>query len=268
VELPPPPWVIAHRGASGDRLENTVESCRLAVELGAPMIEVDVQLARDGTLVVIHDWDLRRLGGSRRVVERLTAAEIVAAELALPARSFAAVAVGVEPPPPLRGVAPTLQQLFAVLPSAFPLNLELKRRRANRARFAAALAAEVGSRPNLVVSSFDHELLARVAEAAPGLALAPLDDEDPRRLEAAGDRLGAWALHAHRRLASPELVHAAAAAKRHLLVYTVNSPDVARELFAMGVAGVFSDWPAEVLASLGTADGGIGGSPPSRAGRS
>ena len=64
VELPPPPLVVAHRGASGERLENTVEACLLAVEAGAPMLEIDVQLAADDELVVFHDQDLARLGGA------------------------------------------------------------------------------------------------------------------------------------------------------------------------------------------------------------
>ena len=250
LDLPPPPWVVAHRGASGELLENTIASCRRAVELGMPLLEVDVQLARDGELVVIHDWDLRRLGGRRRVVERMTAGEIVAVELALAGRTFTPPAPAGPPLPPLRGAAPTLPQLLAELPPAFPVNLELKRRHADRRRFAAALAGCLGERPNLLVSSFDHELLAAVAEAMPGVPLAPLEADDAALLLAAGERLGAWALHAHRRLATRELAAAAAAGGRHLLVYTVDDAAVARELFAYGVAGVFSDWPEQLVAAL------------------
>ena len=247
VELPPPPWVVAHRGASGERLENTLESAALAVQLGAPMVEVDVQLAGDDEPVVVHDWDLERLGAGRRVVERLPAAEIVRQELRLAARSFAAAPTAghvAATSPPLRGVTPRLAALLAALPPAYPLNLELKRRHADRGRFAAAVAAAVGDRPNVLVSSFDHELLAVVAAVAPSLALAPLEGHDPAALVAAGERLGAWSLHCHRRLASRELAAAARAAGRHLLVYTVDEPAAARELFALGVAGVFSDWRA------------------------
>ena len=252
-ELPPPPWVIAHRGASGERLENTVESCALAVAAGAPMIEVDVQLSADGEPVVIHDWDLRRLGAGRRSVERLTAAELAAVPLALPGRSFGVAPAEAATGPPLRGFAPTLAGLLGALPADFPLNLELKRRRADREGSAAALAVVTGARRNVLFSSFDHELLVAVARALPAASVAPLEADDASALVAAGARLGAWSLHCHRRLASASLIAAARDAGRHLLVYTVNDPDVARALFTSGVAGVFSDWPAQLLAAL---DGG------------
>ena len=227
--------MIAHRGASGELLENTLEACLRAVALGAPMLEVDVQLAADGELMVVHDWDLRRLAADRRLVERLTAAELGAVALALGER---------------RGTAPTLGALLAALPAGYPVNLELKRRRAAVGPFVAALAARAGGRGQLLVSSFDHALLAEVAAVLPGLPLSPLESEDPRRLLAAGERLGAWGLHCHRRLATAELAAAAAAAGRPLLVYTVNAPREARRLLALGASGVFSDWPGRLLAAL------------------
>jgi glycerophosphoryl diester phosphodiesterase len=136
------------------------------------------------------------------------------------------------------------------LPPGYPLNLELKRRRADGARFAASLAAAIAGRPNVVVSSFDHELLAVVRAALPDAALAPLARDDAATLLAAGDRLAAWSLHCHRRLADGALSAAARAAGRHLLVYTVNDAADALALFDLGVAGVFSDWPAQLLAAL------------------
>ncbi|MGH2995991.1 MAG: glycerophosphodiester phosphodiesterase [Gaiellaceae bacterium] len=47
--------VIAHRGASWDAPENTLEAFELAVEQGADYVEFDVRAAPDGTLVVAHD---------------------------------------------------------------------------------------------------------------------------------------------------------------------------------------------------------------------
>src|SRR4030095_14142420 len=105
--LPPPPWVMPPRGASAALLENTVDACRLAVEVGAPMLEVDVQLAADDEVVVFHDRDLVRLGGGdRRVVEKLESRALGDVDLAL------ARADGGEP---LRGRAPTLAELLAAL---------------------------------------------------------------------------------------------------------------------------------------------------------
>ena len=48
-------YVWAHRGASGYAPENTLVSFEKAVEQHADGIELDVQLTKDGQLVVIHD---------------------------------------------------------------------------------------------------------------------------------------------------------------------------------------------------------------------
>jgi len=74
------PQVIAHRGAhrgqSGHLPENTLAAFREAVALGADRLEFDVQMTRDGTLVVIHDETVdRTTNGSGRVAD-LTLAEI------------------------------------------------------------------------------------------------------------------------------------------------------------------------------------------------
>ena len=47
--------VWAHRGASGYAPENTLDAFQKAVEMGADGIELDVQMTKDGELVVIHD---------------------------------------------------------------------------------------------------------------------------------------------------------------------------------------------------------------------
>ena len=53
--------VIAHRGASAEERENTLPAFERAIELGADFVELDVQAAADGALVVFHDLDLDRL---------------------------------------------------------------------------------------------------------------------------------------------------------------------------------------------------------------
>ncbi len=50
-----PPIVIAHRGASGDRPEHTLEAYALAIEQGADVIEPDLVVTSDGVLVARHD---------------------------------------------------------------------------------------------------------------------------------------------------------------------------------------------------------------------
>ncbi|MFO1427938.1 MAG: glycerophosphodiester phosphodiesterase, partial [Steroidobacteraceae bacterium] len=54
----PLPIVIAHRGASGYRPEHTLESYRLAIEMGADFIEPDLVATRDGALVARHEPEI------------------------------------------------------------------------------------------------------------------------------------------------------------------------------------------------------------------
>jgi glycerophosphoryl diester phosphodiesterase len=65
--------VIAHRGASGYAPEHTFAAYDQALELGADYLEQDLQLTRDGVLVVLHDETLDRTTGGQcrgRVIER------------------------------------------------------------------------------------------------------------------------------------------------------------------------------------------------------
>ena len=48
-------WKIAHRGASGHLLENSLESFNLAIEMGADIIEMDIRQCKTGELVVYHN---------------------------------------------------------------------------------------------------------------------------------------------------------------------------------------------------------------------
>lgn len=70
------PLVIAHRGANLLAPENTLAAFRLAAQLGAQAVEFDVQLSRDGEVVVIHDAELERTTDGRGSVATSTAAEL------------------------------------------------------------------------------------------------------------------------------------------------------------------------------------------------
>jgi glycerophosphoryl diester phosphodiesterase len=59
--------VIAHRGASGERPEHTLESYKLAIEQGADYIEPDLVMTRDGVLIARHE---NEIGGTTDVADR------------------------------------------------------------------------------------------------------------------------------------------------------------------------------------------------------
>jgi glycerophosphoryl diester phosphodiesterase len=58
--------VIAHRGASGERPEHTLESYRVAIEEGADYIEPDLVMTRDGVLIARHE---NEIGGTTDVAQ-------------------------------------------------------------------------------------------------------------------------------------------------------------------------------------------------------
>ena len=60
-----PVMVVAHRGFSGAAPENTLVAFRQAIEIGSDMIELDIQLSKDGRIVVMHDETLERTTNGR-----------------------------------------------------------------------------------------------------------------------------------------------------------------------------------------------------------
>ena len=141
------PLIIAHRGDVVNAPENTLPAFRSAYERGADGIELDVRLTRDQQLVVFHDRTLKRTGGRRGLVSNATLEEVRALD------------VGGWFSPDFRGErAPTLDEVFELLPSDFLINVEMKAVIHNM-RFIAHRAAEVirrhGRWGSTLVASFN-----------------------------------------------------------------------------------------------------------------
>ncbi|MCP4200860.1 MAG: glycerophosphodiester phosphodiesterase [bacterium] len=231
LEFSRTPWIVGHRGAAGEACENTLASFRRGLEARADMIELDVQMTRDGELVCFHDWTLERLAGRAEAVEE-TAGEVVTEITIAPDGSK----------------IPTLSEALAVIPEDVPLNVEVKRRRARRDRLARKVIQELDGRSPILVSSFDWELLRALRKLAAGLPLAPIERYQPGELLEAGGELGAFSLHCHRRLVTEHFIERASAAGfDRVLAYTVNEPHEAERLLKDGVSGFFTDLPARLV---------------------
>ena len=106
---------IAHRGASGRFPENTLAAFAAAIEAGAQMCELDVQLTRDGAVVVMHDDTVDRTTDGRGAVRGMTLEELK--------RLDAGVRFGNE----FSGERiPTLEEVFALTRGRCGLNIEIK----------------------------------------------------------------------------------------------------------------------------------------------
>ena len=66
------PFVVAHRGASGERPEHTLAAYELALQEGADGVECDVRLTRDGHLVCVHDRKVDRTSNGSGLVSEMT----------------------------------------------------------------------------------------------------------------------------------------------------------------------------------------------------
>ena len=70
------PLLIAHRGYACRYPENTLEAIQAALEVGACYVEWDIQLARDGVPVLLHDATLLRTAGRPEAVFELSSARL------------------------------------------------------------------------------------------------------------------------------------------------------------------------------------------------
>ena len=228
--------VIAHRGASGTCPENTLAAFRRAAALGAGMVELDVQLTRDGEVVVIHDATLERTTDGHGPVRHRTLGEIRALD------------AGAWFGPSFRGeVVPTLAEVLATFPHV--VNVELKPCGADGLEPSALAVVEgAGALDRVVFSSFDGAALERLRACSVRATLAVLWEYDPvpeavRRAR----RVAARALHLRKEAATPEALAIAAAADLLVRVWTVNAPAEFTRLAAAGVAGIFTDHPERFL---------------------
>jgi glycerophosphoryl diester phosphodiesterase len=234
VSRPARPLVIAHRGASAYRPENTLPAYALAVEQRADMIEIDLHRTRDGAVVITHDEELAGLGGAGEIAEA-TLAEVRALDAGGGER------------------VPTLDEVLDGFGARIPFNLELKRGRSASYPGLEQLALEAVQRRGLLArtlfSSFFDPVLARLRALCPeariGLLLSPRDAEHPLERARA---VGAEALHPWLGLARSQLVEAARAEGLAVHVFTVDRLEDMRRLLDLGVDGMFTNHPDRLRA--------------------
>jgi glycerophosphoryl diester phosphodiesterase len=235
-------FVWAHRGASGRAPENTLAAFRAAEADGADGIELDVHLSRDGVPVVIHDETLERTSSGRGPVGAMR----FAALQELDAGSWYA--------PQFAGARlPSLAEVFAWAGNRLRINVEIKDAAAGRAVLALLQAhPEV----RVLVSSFDHRLLARLRGSAPHLPLGFLCESRLwQRALARAVAAAAESFHPRADRTGRRLVQACHRHGLRVYPWTIDDPQLATRLLRLGVDGFFTNQPGRWADSTGA---GIG----------
>ena len=154
------PIVTYHRGDCSIAPENTIPAFRSAIHKGGDRIELDVQMSKDGVVVVTHDTNLRRCTGKNAMVYDLTFAEIEQ----LDAGSwFSSRFAGTK--------IPSFEEVLQLCQGRIDLNVEIKPSAATPTLEAETvrLLQEYGFEDHCVITSQSYETLHKVKELAPDI---------------------------------------------------------------------------------------------------
>lgn len=154
--------VWAHRGASGYAPENTLEAFKKAEKMKADGVELDVQLTKDGELVVIHDETVDRVSGEKGFVKDYTLKELKRLNVSKHM-----------PPYDKKTRIPTLDEVFDLLKNTeMTINIELKNgivQYKNLEKKVLALVEEYDMLDRIWCSSFNHESIVRMKKLCPDM---------------------------------------------------------------------------------------------------
>ncbi len=223
-------YIVGHRGAAGERFENSLDGFRHALGLEIDGVEIDVR-DHSGEIWVIHDDDLGRLTGtSGRFIEHPDVAQLTLRNG--------------EP-------VPRLRQVLDLYWGKMPVNIEIKAL-ADPEGLLALLAGYPALPPSdglpwILISSFNHRALTRLRALGCAWPLAPISLGVPLEIDATLAELAPWSWHFDDEYLDLDLVARLRERGVASLVFTVNDPARAQALAAGGVAGIFTDLPTQML---------------------
>jgi glycerophosphoryl diester phosphodiesterase len=243
-----PPLVIAHRGDSAHRPENTLAAFAGALECGAEIVELDVQLTRDGHVVVMHDPTVdRTTGGSGRVSE-MTLREVRALSAGYPER-FGAAFAGER--------VPTLAEALGLLRDRARVLVEIKRDSVTddaEGGIEARALAEVrraGMEKDVAFISFDRRALERCRDQAPEIARGPLFHRaEPGDVLAVAREVGGELVLPAKGMLTDDLRDRAREAGVKVATWVVDEPDELKTLARYDLYGIGSNRPGVLLDAI------------------
>ena len=239
------PILIAHRGGSLEAPENTLGAFRHAIEIGMKYVELDVQMTRDGEMVVIHDETVDRTTDGTGAVQGYRFDDL--------RRLDAGFRFG----PEWTGERiPTLREVLELcVDNGVGVVVELKSPHLNPGieEKVAALVGEMWTRgaENIWCISFDHEAIRRMRRLDGALMLGYLFPPGAEEFAVADDTVQAVCPYFGSCLEHPDQVVEAHRLGKFVFVYTVDREEDMRRLVEVGVDGMVSDRPSVLLAMSG-----------------
>lgn len=225
--------ILAHRGASKERPENTMAAFRRAEELNAFGLETDVHLLPDGTMIVRHDDNLGRCENASGSIYSFSEAELQK------------IPVGKNHPGKFENeTMPSFGELLQWLQSnRMYLNVEIK---------PGGFLSEIGEqtvqaleeyrmKDRCIISSFDHHILHEIKQRHPDYKVGILYGQPNDDVINYCLKYGFDAIHPHYRLISRSLVRACHENGIAVNVWTVDEPDDIRRMIEWGVDAVISN---------------------------
>jgi len=221
------PLIIAHRGASAEKPENTLAAFRRALALRVDGIELDVQVTSDGVPVVFHDDRLKRLTGVRGRLPACTWAELAKLRVH-----------GTEPIPRLVDVLRLTRQRAVV-------QIELKAGVSVAPVVAAVQAARAAGW--VIFASFEAKLVRQARELAPKVPRMLISESRRGRAAILRQLAGCGALGLsfnHRRIPNAAWVQYFQLRGYSVWTWTVNDPAAMTRLAEWGIDALLGDDPA------------------------
>ena len=231
--------IWAHRGASGwDRQyapENTMPAFRKAAEMGADGIELDVQLTKDGELVICHDERIDRTSRGRGWLRDFTLAELKKIDFGKPHVEYGFVEIS------------TLREFLEFAkPLEIKVNIELKTGviyYEGLEEKTFEMVKDFGMQERVIYSSFNHYSLKILRNHDPDAQIGLLMGDDFVRVPEDAERLKACAVHPPEHIVTKEYVEKCHAHGIKVHTWTVDNPTRMRQVVAMGVDAFITDCP-------------------------
>lgn len=232
------PAIFAHRGASGQFPENTMLAFEEALRSGVDGIELDVQLTKDGEVVIIHDEKVDRTTNGQGFVKDFTLAELEE----LDAGSWFSSKFAGQRLMILDTVLAWMQEKGNHL----RLNIELKNDQIQYVGLeekVLSLIEDYDLQERIIISSFNPFSLQRVRMQNAEIEMGYLVLGTPENALWIAREIGANAIHCEAPYALSAYGEAAKRAGYPLRIYTVNAEDEYKQLVEAGVEVIMTDFP-------------------------